>query len=378
MASKSASGAEVLGERALGRALLARQMLVERQRLSARAALEHLVGMQAQAPSPPYTGLWTRLVDFRAEELSTLIAERRAVRIVLMRGTIHLVTAADALAIRPWVQPMLDRALRGGFGRALADLDHAELAALARELVEKEPLTYRRLGELLRERWPDRDPADLGNAARCLLPLVQVPPRGLWGRSGPAAHTTAESWLGRPLQEQARPEELVLRYLAAFGPATARDAQAWCGLTRLREVLDRLRPRLLTFRGEDGRELFDLPDAPRPDPDTPVPPRFLPPFDNLLLSHADRGRVISDRGRARLFTKNAVFPGTVLVDGMAAGTWGVVRERGTAVLAVRMWEPAAPTALEGLASEGDLLLRFLAEDADTREVRFADPGGTGR
>src|ERR671911_1971374 len=269
--SRGREGAHVvLGPRELNRATLERQMLLRRRKLSAVEAIEHLVGMQAQAPAPPYVGLWTRLEDFHPDDLACLILERRAVRIALMRNTVHLVSARDCLALRPLMQPVFDRTLYSTRANR-AHLKGVEIEALVvagRALLEERPRTAKELGELLREQWPERDAAALARAIRHLVPLVQVPPRGVWGKSGPAAHTTAEAWLGRPLDRDPSLEEMVVRYLGAFGPATVKDAQTWSGLTRLGEVVERLRPRLSTFRDEHGRELFDLPDAPRPDPDT--------------------------------------------------------------------------------------------------------------
>lgn len=275
-----AESGNVLGTRALNRTLLERQMLLRRRKLSAEGTIEHLVGMQAQARDPPYIGLWTRLEGFRPDELSRLIENRWVVRIALMRNTVHLVTARDCLALRPLVQPIIDRGLRANRAHrvAIEGVDTEELAAVGRDLLEERPCTAKELGVLLGKRWPGRDPATLARAIRHLLPLVQVPPRGIWRKGGQATHTTAEAWLGRPLDPDPSLEEMVLRYLGAFGPATVKDAQTWSGLSGLGEVFERLRPRLLSLRDEQGKELFDLPDAPRPDPDTPAPPRFLPRF----------------------------------------------------------------------------------------------------
>ncbi len=364
-----------LDRRALNRALLERQMLLRRRRLPAADAIEHLAGMQAQAPNAPYIGLWTRLDGFHQDELAQLLVDRQVVRIALLRATIHLVTARDCLALRPLLQPVLERGLGGNFGRHLVGVDAAALAAAGRALVEQRPRTFSELGKLLAERWPDRDPAALGNAVRAWVPLVQVPPRGIWGASGPAAHTTAEVWLGRPLERNPSPDGLVVRYLAAFGPASVKDLQTWSGLTRLREVTDRLRPGLRTFRDEHGGELLDLPDAPRPDPDTPAPPRFLPEYDNLLLSHADRSRVISDE-RLKIIIENRLTLGTVLIDGFVRAMWQLTRHRGAATLRIEPFEPLPAGDGAAVAEEGARLLAFAAPGATSHQVRFAPAPGS--
>jgi hypothetical protein len=366
----------VLGPRALNRALLERQMLLRRKKMATLEAIEHLVGMQAQAPDPPYVGLWTRLEGFRPEELARPIEDRRAVRIALMRDTVHLVSARDCLRLRPLFRPVIERGLRANRAHreALEGVDPGEIAAASRALLEEKPRTAKELGGLLAERWPERDPSSLARAVRHLLPLVQVPPRGVWGKSGQTRHTTTEAWLGRPLDPNPSVEEMVLRYLGAFGPATVGDAQTWSGLSGLSRVFERLRPRLITFRDERSRELFDLPDAPRPDPDVPAPPRFLPAFDNLILSHSDRSRIIDDGHRKRLASKNGMVPATLLLDGFVRGTWRTERSRRKATLAIEPFEPLPKEDRDALSEEGERLLRFLAgpEDTETFEVRFAE------
>ena len=367
--------AEVLGVRALNRAFLERQMLLRRRKLSAAEALEHLVGMQAQAPNPPYIGMWTRLEDFHPGELASLISDRCAVRIALMRNTIHLVTAHDCLALRPLVQPIFDRDLRANYshGGNIKGIDLDALTAAGRALLDEKPRTGKDLGALLAERWPDRNPASLAHAVRGRVPLVQVPPRGIWGESGPAAHATAESWLGRPLNPDLSLGEMVTRYLGAFGPATIMDTQAWSGLTRLRNVFERLRPHLRTFRDERGKELFDLPDATRPDPEIPAPVRFLPEFDNATLSHADRARIIADDHRKVISSKNGMVPATVLVDGFVRGTWKVEKTKKMAWLVIEPFEPLSKENCDALAEEGERLLHFVTEPEHTEAtgVRFA-------
>ncbi|MEU0663880.1 winged helix DNA-binding domain-containing protein [Streptomyces lavendulocolor] len=366
--------ADVLDRRALNRALLARQLLLDRSSTGAAEAVEHLVGMQAQAPDPPYVGLWTRLSGFEVEDLSRLVSERAAVRLVLMRGTLHLVTARDCRRLRPVLRGVLERQLSGAFGRQLTGLDLTEVAAHGKELVEKEPLTLGALGARLAERFPGREPFALANAVRNLEPLVQVPPRGLWGESGQAVHTTAQAWLGEPLDEDDSPDATVLRYLAAFGPASVKDVQTWSGLTRLTAVVRRLAPRLRAFRDENGVQLYDLPDAPRPAGDTPAPVRYLPDFDNILLSHADRSRIMTEEQRGRVFTRNGLIRPTFLVDGFVHGMWRIDRGRDAATLVLMPFAPLTGRVRAELVEEGMRLLAFAAAGCSDPEVRF-DEGG---
>lgn len=360
----------ILDRRTLNRALLERQLLLARQAMPALDAVTHLVGLQAQAPTPPYLGLWSRLAGFHPEALARLLVERRAVRASLMRGTIHLVAAPDCLPLRRLLQPLYERFLHVDSGRnpVLDGLDRGELAAAGRSLLAEQPQTARALGGLLAERWPGRDPAALAWAVHQLLPVLQVPPRGVWGASGPAAWTTVDAWLGRTPGRAMPPGRLVRRYLAAFGPAAVADVQHWSGLTGLGEVVARLR--LRRFRDEHGRTLYDLPDAPLPDPDTPAPVRFVAPFDNLLLGHADRTRVITDDHRRRVFTVNGIVKGTILVDGFVAGSWRIDRDRATATLTVEPFVSLSTPDREAVEVEGTALLDVAAAGAAAREVRI--------
>lgn len=365
-----ASTAPVLSNAALNRALLARQMLLERAPRPVPDAVRDLVGLQAQAPWSPYYALWSRLDGFDPHELGAMLTDRRAVRIVVMRGTVHLVTADDCRFLRPLLADFLGRGLTiSNWAPGLVDLDLDEVVTMGRELIEAEPLTFNALGKRLAEQWTDRDPATLAQVLRARAPLVQLPPRAVWGQAGQVVVTTAEHWLGGPLAADATLDDLILRYLAAFGPASVMDVQAWCGLTRLKEVADRLADRVVRFRNEAGRELLDLPDAPRPDPEVPAPVRFLPDFDNVLLSHADRTRVVGDEARQRLRSPNGVLPGTVLVDGMVAGTWTIERARGSATLVVTPFGPLSGADREAVEDEGSALLAFAAAEADDRDVR---------
>ncbi len=349
----------VLTDRELGRATLGRQLLLERAPLPAAEAIERLVGLQAQAPLAPYVGLWSRLVGFRAAELTGLLESRAAVRGSFMRATVHLMTARDALAVRPVVQSVLERAFHSQFGKLIAGLDLPAVSARAAALVAEQPLTRVRLGDALAERWPDAGASTLSYAASYLVPLVQVPPRGLWGRSGPAVLTTLESWLDRPLDPDPAPDGLVRRYLAAFGPASVRDVAVWSGLAGMREVVDRLRPGLRVFRSAAGTELLDVPDGPLPGADVPAPPRFLPEYDNVLLSHADRSRVIAGRRRVPLPPGNGAVVGTLLVDGVWSATWRTVEP---ATLVVEPFRRLTARDADEVTAEGLRLLAFTRPD----------------
>jgi hypothetical protein len=368
VAKQKAIGSEtVLNRRRLNRALLARQMLLERCAIPAIEAIGHLVGMQAQSPLAPYVGLWSRLADFDADELVRLIGERKAVRMPLMRTTLHLVGSAEALRIRPLLQPVLERGFFTGspFGKKLAGIDlDAVLDAGRKELAAK-PATNVELSAALGRRWPDYDAESLGHAVRLLVPVVQTPPRGIFGKGGLPIWTPLESWLGKPLDGTCPIDELALRYLGAFGPASVMDFQAWSWLTRQAGTFERLRSRLVSFRDEAGRELFDLPDAPRPDEDTPAPVRFIPEYDNLLLSHAERGRVVTEEHLKRIFAK-----GGLLVDGFAIGAWKIARAKGEATLEIETFRKLSKTDLRAVEAEGGRLLQFASPEARAHAVRI--------
>lgn len=357
----------MISQRALNRATLARQLLLERHAMPAVQAVEHLVGLQAQAPFPPYFGLWSRLVDFQPAELSELLLGRHVVRIVLMRGTVHLVSAADCLTLRPLTQPLLTRYLETAYGEGIAGVDAEAVLEAGRLLLEAGPLTAAKLGAALAERFPGAAPADLSQIMRSRAALVQVPPRAVWGKAGQTAYATAESWLSRELHPTPSLGDLVLRYLAAFGPATVADVQAWSGLTGLREVVDGLRPQLMVLFDSRGKELFDLPDAPRPGEDVPAPVRLVAPFDNLLLSHADRTRIIADEHRKRVVTINGQVHGTVLIDGYVAGIW----KRDKTVLTVEPFTPFSSAQEASVRAEAEALMEFAAP-GKAHDVRIGE------
>ena len=309
-----------LSQRDLNRATLARQYLLEHAQAPAIGAIEHLAGMQSQAPLAPYIGLWTRLRDFAPDELSALTEERQVVRLHLMRNTVHLVSARDCLDWRALFYPLHAADFSAHFRHGTQGVDRDALLSQAKRLLDERPRTRPELGKLLAEHWPDADPGALAYAATHHIALCQVPPRGIWGKNGPATWAPVESQLGARLRSVPA-DALVLRYLGAFGPASVADIQLWSGLTRLREVTERLP--LRTFDSEAGQVLYDLPDAPRPGADVPAPPRFLPAYDNLLLSHKDRTRLITGNRAVPLPPGNGATDGTFLVDGLWQGTWQV-------------------------------------------------------
>lgn len=364
MAKRTSATGKPISTRELNRALLARQMLLERADLPAIEAIRRLAGIQAQSPYAPYYGLLSRLEDFAPSDLAGAIERREAVRLALMRSTVHLVASEDALAWRPLVQPIIERMHRSVYGRYLDGVDRNELARAGRELVEREPMTFDQLGKRLAEQWTDRNPAALAMEIRTAATLVQVPPRGIWGKGGAATHTTAESWLGRPLDGQPDIAAMIRRYLAAFGPASVKDIQTWCGLTRLAPVAETMRPNLEPFIDESGQELFDLPGAPMPPAETPAPLRFLSEYDNTILSYADPSRIISPEDRKRLMTNNGIVNGTFLVDGFVRGAWKIKRAKRVATLAVTPFAPLTADDRQAIEAEGARLLGFAADGLD--------------
>jgi hypothetical protein len=350
--------------------LLARQLLLERADLPVVEAIEHLVGMQAQVPRDPYVGLWSRLQPFDPYELGQLVEERGAVRMTLMRSTLHLVTAADAGPLRALTQPVIERAFASSpFRRDLDPAEIDEIVAAGIGLVEARPLTIVELGQALGQRWPARVPGSLAYAVRYLVPLVQVPPRGVWGRSGAARITTLRAWIGQPELPPADPGAAIVRYLRAFGPASPGDLRTWSWLTGVRPILDRLRPALVSYRGEDGRELLDVPDGLFADPEIPAPVRFLPEFDNAFLSHADRSRITGAGSWGSAYRGRGAFT----VDGFLAGGWRMARDGPRTSLVVEPMTSLAAHALEAVEAEALALLTFLAPAAEGRNVEVV-PG----
>ena len=353
----------------LNRALMERQLLRRRVKMSAAAVIEHLVGMQAQVPASPYVGLWSRIAGFKPEELSNLLLARAAVRTTLMRDTIHLVSARDCVVLRPVLQSMLAARYWGcSFGRNLAGVDRAAVISAGRAFVDEKPRTNIELGRLLQKKWPACDAVALGYAIRNLVCLVQVPPRGVWRQGGLPTLAAAETWIGRPMAAISDADETLVRYLRAFGPATVADMQQWSGLSGLKETVERLRPRLKMFRDERGRELFDVPDGARPRTRAAMPARFLPEYDNVLLAHEDRSRVVPPEHRD--YVVRPIGRSAVLVDGFARAFWKVEQTDRRAVLQVVLLDRIAARHRAAIEEEGLKLLVFLAPEKIVKTVRF--------
>jgi hypothetical protein len=363
------SDAPVLTRRELGRATLARQLLLAREGVPADAVIARVAGLQAQVVMPPYVGLWARLEGFERDHLNELLAERRVVRAHLMRSTLHLVTADDYLRLRADLQPALDRAYRGWFGKRSRGLDLDPIVAAAREALAAGPLTTGELTELLAPLAPDRDPNAVGFGARWRLPMVQTPaPGATWGYGNAPRWALPEDWLGRAVDPPAGPHELVRRYLAAFGPGSVKDAQTWTGITGLRPAFDALRDELVELRDEDGGELFDLPDARRPGADAPAPTRLLPDYDNLILAHADRARFVPEEHRKLVFSGAGRVSATVLVDGFVAGTWKVDRKARELRIELFAGTRLAARTRRELLEEAERLAQLVAADGKPPRV----------
>ena len=356
---------ETLSTLQLNRTLLERQLLLRRSPLSAHEAIEHLAGMQCQEPPAPFYGLWSRLEGFEAAELVALLEAHEVLRTTLMRVTLHLTTTDDFLAWRPMHQAMIEKRFAGSqSARQLDGADVAEVVAAGRAVLAETPGTTASLGRALAERWPGADPTALAYAVRFAVPLAQLPPRGtsLEKAGGPAVVAPVPELTGRALASETEPDALILRYLAAFGPASVADMRLWSGLPGLAAVVERLRPGLRVFADERGRELLDLPDAPIATGDEPAPPRFLPWFDNLLLGHDDRSRVLPYGHRLGVVGGSAF----VLVDGFARATWRIERSAELATLRITPLEELELG--DDLVEEGERLLAFGAPAASRRSV----------
>jgi len=354
----------VLTLRQLNRATLARQMLLERAEIGIVEAVRLLIGLQGQVSEGPYQALWSRLRDFRHADLTALIVDRTLVRGTSLRATLHLHTVDDLVGLRPLVQPALERTWQGAFGkRRFGANDVAAVHKAGVRLLDKGPMTGGALGKALQAKFPSGDALSKSILVQVKEILVQIPPTRIWGSGHAPVQTRIENWVPPPHRRALVLDDLVVRYLEAFGPASVLDMQAWSGMTKLALVLERLGDRLATFEDEDGRVLYDLPDAPRPDPDTVAPIRFLPDYDNVLLGYADRRRMVSEADLKRLGGLTRSFR-AVLVDGVVAGSWSIVREKRSARLAVTPFRKLLKRETRDVEREGAAFLAFMEEGAE--------------
>ncbi|MGH8875753.1 MAG: winged helix DNA-binding domain-containing protein [Stackebrandtia sp.] len=361
-----------IDRRTLNRTRLRRQWLTEPREATPVRAMEHLVGLQAQLGDPPYYQLWSRLANFTVDDLSASLLDKSAVRVALMRGTIHLVSARDCLALRPVLQASMDKTLFNGsqYGKRVTGVDLADLIAEGRRLLAAAPLSNDVLASGLAERFPGYAGTDLAYVLRCAMPLIQVPPRGVWGEGGALTYASTSQWLGAEPAATPDVDDVIRRYLAAFGPATIQDFQVWAGLTQTKPAFERLRDRLVVHHDADGRELFDLPELELADPDEPLAPVVLGPFDNILLSHRDREFVISKAAQKRVFTQNGIVKGTILIDGFVAASWKPVLKKKSARIEIEPFETLNSKVRQSIASRARRLLDFAAPDADSHAVEF--------
>lgn len=365
----------ILTLRELNRATLARQLLLERVHLSALDAIQQLAGLQGQLPNPPYIGLWSRVHAFQREELTRLLEQRQVVRTSMMRRTLHLTTAEDYVRFRPALRSLHKRDLQVHFNKQQPGLEQNSLIAQMRAFVQEKPRTNVEIRARLAELVPAMDERLLYKV-RISLSLIQVFPGGVWGVGGSRAYAEATAWLGRSfVSETEGLRWLILSYLRAFGPASVKDLQAWSGLRGLQPAVDALRAELVTFRDEQGRELFDVPDAPLASGDRPAPVRFLPDFDDLVLGYQDRQRIIADKYRPFVFPGNSMVLPTFLVDGFVGGVWKIERTTTRAILRIQAFQPLAETVRQELREEGERLMHWVREKITSFEIVFAEYDG---
>ena len=345
-------------------------MLLARERATVVKAVERLLALQAQLPRPPHVGLWSRLQKFKRDDLITPLNARTLVRGTMMRGTLHIMSARDFLAFRMALQPSLTAGMMAIVGKGPIPSIETLMTA-GRSAFGRKGRPFADVRAALQSRFPDAHERLMGYAVRMQLPLVQVPADGAaWGFPADSDFALAEHWLKTKVGAGSGAGPLVLRYLAAFGPATVPDIAAWLGIRGVAELLAPIRDKLLTFRDERGREVFDLPSAPRPNAETPAPVRFLPEYDSVILAHADRARIVDEAYRKALVTKNLIVPATFLIDGRVSGTWKIERKKTAAILTLTPFCPIPKTCKPAVSEEGEALLRFVEPDAKTFSVSY--------
>ncbi|MDX6440008.1 MAG: hypothetical protein QOF45_2591 [Gaiellaceae bacterium] len=363
---------ESLSLRALNRATLARQLLLQREPLDVPAAVERLGALQAQRPRAPYVALAARLAGFQREDLSRALHDRSVVRATLMRETLHLVTAADyphdAVAMATYFRTLRPNHLPDG-------VDMKRVVELAGHAVEAlaGPLEATALRALLAELEQEMADDRVWRRVRTNAPILHVPgdePHAFGQRN---RFVAAAAWLGKLEAEEAEGlTRLVRRYLGAFGPASRADVAAFTGLAvgTLAPALAALEPELEAVTDERGRELYDLRGTPRPPEDTPAPLRLLGEWDNVLLAHADRTRMFDDETRRRVIRKNGDVLPTILLDGVVAGRWWWRRKKDVAKVEATPFMKLTKAHRDEVEREAELVLTVLEPAASRFEVEY--------
>ena len=360
---------DTLTDRELNRATLARQWMLERSDVGIPDAIAFLLGLQAQTSAGPYQALWNRLAGFRHQDLTALITDKSLLRATTMRTTLHLHTAADMRTIRPVMQTVLDRSWTSTFRKRFADADHDAVHRRGIELLDEAPMTSGALGKRLAETWPNSEPLALAQLLHCRETLIQIPPTRIWGHGGPPLLSRIENWTGRGLDNPIALPGLVRRYLAAYGPASVMDMQSWSGLTKLAPAFEALKGELVEFAGADGRTLYDLPEGPRPDPETPAPVRFMPEYDNVWLGFADRYRIQPELARNRMVLVNG-YIAAYTVDGFIAGNWTLERRKDLLAISILPFRQPSPSEAADVEAEAHATGTFLADGQSRVEVEW--------
>jgi hypothetical protein len=361
---------QVLTDRQLNRATLARQWMLERSDVAIPDAIAFLLGLQAQTSAGPYQALWNRLAGFRHQDLTPLIEDKCLLRATSMRTTLHLHTADDMRSIRPVMQPVLDRTWSSTFRKRVGSADRAEVHKRGVELLDQSPLTSGELGKRLAETWADAEPLALAQVLHCSETLIQIPPTRVWGHGGPPLLSRIENWAGAPVGPAIALPDLVRRYLAAYGPASVMDMQNWSGLTKLAPAFEALRGELVEFTGEDGRMLYDIPNGLLPDPDTPAPVRFMPEYDNVWLGFADRYRIQPELARNRMVLVNG-YIAAYTVDGFIAGSWTLKRNKDDIAITILPFRTLTKAETSDVEAEAHAHGAFLADGKGAVSVAWA-------
>ena len=344
-----------LSRQVLNRTLLHRQHLLERMDSTPTTMAEHLIGLQAQDSLPPYLSLAARLTDFDPYDVNRGLEDKTLVRLLVMRGTIHLLTRDDALALRQWTRPVHDREIKGSQSiGSTREIDRDAFDAALTAVLGDGPLAQKALGLALAERFPGYSPTQLAQLARSTQPLAQLPPRGTWKGSGGVVYQRVDRWLGADLVEP-DPADLVRRYLRAFGPSSAADVTTWSGITGLTPLLKGMDD-LERHEDENGKALYDVPGAEIAGADVPAPVRLLGYYDNVWLSHAGRDRVTEPEKRKAQQGPNGSGAAAIFVDGWLEGLWRVDDGRVEIVTLLRRLTKAERSELDEEIARAEALL----------------------